>query len=76
MLEECGCAAGCLKRSWARSGRPSAGTRRSEDCRCRCESMPRVAQDARTLQADERINEHLANRLSEERRRATCGPRT
>eukprot|EP00969_Alexandrium_andersonii_P186803 8253856-Alexandrium_andersonii.AAC.1 len=63
MLEEHGYAAGCLKCLRARTGRPSASTRRSEDCRQRCENMLREAQDPRMLRADQRVNEHLAERL-------------
>eukprot|EP00969_Alexandrium_andersonii_P245325 10842384-Alexandrium_andersonii.AAC.1 len=63
MLEERGYTAGCLKCSRVRTGRPSAGTRHSEDCRRRCENLLREAQDPRMLRADQRVNEHLAERL-------------
>eukprot|EP00969_Alexandrium_andersonii_P169669 7500432-Alexandrium_andersonii.AAC.1 len=65
MLEEHGYTAGCLKCPRARSGRPSVGTRRSEDCRRRFENLLREAQGPRMLRADQRVNEHLAERLWE-----------
>eukprot|EP00969_Alexandrium_andersonii_P074395 3281333-Alexandrium_andersonii.AAC.1 len=63
MLEEHGYIAGCPKCSRARTGRPSAETRHSEDCRRRYENLLRAARGPRMLRADQRVNEHLAERL-------------
>eukprot|EP00969_Alexandrium_andersonii_P143616 6350191-Alexandrium_andersonii.AAC.1 len=63
MLEEHGYAAGCLKCSRVHERRPAAGTRRSEECRARFESLLRAAGDASVARADERVNERLAREV-------------
>eukprot|EP00969_Alexandrium_andersonii_P302874 13388495-Alexandrium_andersonii.AAC.1 len=60
MLEGHGYAAGCLKCSRVRERRPTAGARRSEECRARFEGLLRALGDASVARADERVNEHLA----------------
>eukprot|EP00969_Alexandrium_andersonii_P120958 5346897-Alexandrium_andersonii.AAC.1 len=66
MLEEHGYTAGSLKCTRVRERRPAAGTRRSEECRMRFEALLRSLGDASMARADERINEHLAQRLQAE----------
>eukprot|EP00969_Alexandrium_andersonii_P276122 12205129-Alexandrium_andersonii.AAC.1 len=63
LLEEHGYTAGCLKCTRVRTQRPSAGTRHSEECRARFEAILRAAGDASMARADERINEHIAEKL-------------
>eukprot|EP00969_Alexandrium_andersonii_P142695 6308606-Alexandrium_andersonii.AAC.1 len=65
LLEEHGYSAGCLKCTRIRTQRPAAGTRHSEACRMRFESILRAAGNASMARADARINEHLAERLRE-----------
>eukprot|EP00969_Alexandrium_andersonii_P126614 5596080-Alexandrium_andersonii.AAC.1 len=62
MLEEHRYMAGCLKRNRVHERRPAAGTRRSEECRERFETLLRSIGDASMARADERIDEHLAQR--------------
>eukprot|EP00969_Alexandrium_andersonii_P076307 3364377-Alexandrium_andersonii.AAC.1 len=63
MLEEHGYTAGCLKCTRVRERRPAAGTRHSEECRARFETLLRSIGDASMARADERIREHLAQRV-------------
>eukprot|EP00969_Alexandrium_andersonii_P107179 4727521-Alexandrium_andersonii.AAC.1 len=63
MLEERGCAAGCLKCSRVRERWPAAGTRHSEERRARFEGLLRAMGDANMARADERVNEHLARQV-------------
>eukprot|EP00969_Alexandrium_andersonii_P114594 5065901-Alexandrium_andersonii.AAC.1 len=61
MLEGHGYTAGCLKCNRVRERRPAAGTRHSGECRARFEALLRSIGDA--TRADERIREHLAQRV-------------
>eukprot|EP00969_Alexandrium_andersonii_P202014 8926528-Alexandrium_andersonii.AAC.1 len=63
MLEEHGHTAVCLKRDRVRERRPAAGTRHSEECRARFETLLRSIGDASMARANARINEHLAQRV-------------
>eukprot|EP00969_Alexandrium_andersonii_P278688 12317739-Alexandrium_andersonii.AAC.1 len=53
MLEEHGCAAGCLRCSRVRERRPAAGSARSEECRARFETLLRGSGGASAARADE-----------------------
>eukprot|EP00969_Alexandrium_andersonii_P142347 6293821-Alexandrium_andersonii.AAC.1 len=62
MMEEHGYTAGCLKCNRVRERRLAAGTRRSEECRARFETLLRSTGDASMARAGARIYEHLAQR--------------
>eukprot|EP00969_Alexandrium_andersonii_P031799 1389880-Alexandrium_andersonii.AAC.1 len=61
MLEEHGYAANCLKCSRVRTQRPAVGTRHSEERRACFEAILRSNSDPRTVRADRRANEYLAD---------------
>eukprot|EP00969_Alexandrium_andersonii_P344970 15249038-Alexandrium_andersonii.AAC.1 len=61
MLGEHGYIADCLKCSRARTQRPAAGTRHSEECRARCEAILCANNDPSMARADQRVGENLAD---------------